>query len=1066
LTFVAALAAAALALGALPSGAAAQTVDPRCFERTGSQHVASSRLEGDNSNILVCEIPESQQCNGGICIFTPAFTARFELIDSRCFDLVDRLFLTGGFVLVDSAMQGAFLVCTTRFSFAGVSVDTDHFFEVVDERCLDQFPGNTIVASHEEGANLVCTAEGPGPFGTTIRVDLVFQPPIVVRRCHDPQHLVQCRDGLFPLDATVFGAIDALEAHAVADVLDQHLLPDADASTVMDYARNEVRARLFARLVEIFRKPDEQRTTREQAIADAYSNAVRHQREAAVEFSIAEYNAWAENPCAYTPPEGFTYTPRADACSGTTLIVLFDRVNSPTVEEFLAYGAAEVRRTLQDPEAAQIMFDTARNLQFLKALGLGVAASIGVVVALKVTLGVGAVAAAIFPWANAASFGVGALAVAGSAFIGAALFVIVAVTAGLVQGLFVFEQAAIPDKLQEALAQAQVEQPSVRELASTEAGVQELYTVFLETTLPDFRSNAAPPDRVATDPRFRITDASGGNVVVDPYIHFKAWDDSHWSARLSGGWFVPETVVNGQTRTTLQLFIEYKGWDGGDWIARRAGDHCIHMRRDSDPEDAGDIVVNDRIEYLDHAGERRIAKITRDTTPPVIQEQISGTLGTPPWYVSDVSLSWNVSDPETPIDARSGCDSSTITSHGTIKRDVILPTITAQALPAPNAAGWNNGDVQVTFTCNDATSGVASCTGSTTVTSEGANQQFSGTATDHAGNRRTTSITVSLDKTAPTITPTPLPAPNAAGWHRTDLIANFECSDALSGIDRLATDSGCGPNLAVFTETARREIVGRATDKAGNTASATLVVKLDKTPPTIVGTASPGPNAAGWNKTDVTVAFECSDALSGIASCGPNAVIAAEGMQQSRTGTAEDVAGNSSQATVGSINIDKTPPVVALTTPPDGITYVLNQVVPAQWSAADALSGLSSTHGTVASGQPVDTATVGEKTFTVRATDVAENVTQVTHRYTVLSAADASARLIEAVKALGLGLENSLVQKLQNAINDLQKGQVAAAREKIQSFINEVKAQRGKQIAPGAADALIAAARLILGAIP
>src|SRR5690348_10458992 len=79
------------------------------------------------------------------------------------------------------------------------------------------------------------------------------------------------------------------------------------------------------------------------------------------------------------------------------------------------------------------------------------------------------------------------------------------------------------------------------------------------------------------------------------------------------------------------------------------------------------------------------------------------------------------------------------------------PTIQATVSPAPNAAGWNNSNVTVSFTCSDALSGVANCPAPVTVTTEGANQTVSGTAVDAAGNTASTSVAVSLDKTPPTL---------------------------------------------------------------------------------------------------------------------------------------------------------------------------------------------------------------------------------------------------------------------------------------------------------------------------
>jgi hypothetical protein len=87
----------------------------------------------------------------------------------------------------------------------------------------------------------------------------------------------------------------------------------------------------------------------------------------------------------------------------------------------------------------------------------------------------------------------------------------------------------------------------------------------------------------------------------------------------------------------------------------------------------------------------------------------------------------------------------------TIKIDKTAPTITASVSPSPNGAGWHNTDVAVTFTCTDATSGIATCSGPITVTTEGANQVIIGTAVDNAGNTVTTSVTLNIDKTAPSL---------------------------------------------------------------------------------------------------------------------------------------------------------------------------------------------------------------------------------------------------------------------------------------------------------------------------
>jgi len=109
---------------------------------------------------------------------------------------------------------------------------------------------------------------------------------------------------------------------------------------------------------------------------------------------------------------------------------------------------------------------------------------------------------------------------------------------------------------------------------------------------------------------------------------------------------------------------------------------------------------------------------------------------------------------------------------------IIVPSIS----PSPNPAGWNNSNPTVTFTCSDTILGIASCTPSVSVTTEGANQKVGGTAVNRAGFRASTSASLSLDKTPPIIGGTSAPPRNPEGWNNSNATASFTCSDSLSGI--------------------------------------------------------------------------------------------------------------------------------------------------------------------------------------------------------------------------------------------------------------------------------------------
>src|SRR5205823_2810920 len=159
--------------------------------------------------------------------------------------------------------------------------------------------------------------------------------------------------------------------------------------------------------------------------------------------------------------------------------------------------------------------------------------------------------------------------------------------------------------------------------------------------------------------------------------------------------------------------------------------------------------------------------------------------------------------------------------------DKMPPVNTANVAPPANAAGWNNSNATVNFNCSDATSGIAACPAPVAANTERSDQIVTGTATDKAGNSKTTSVTVNIDKTAPTITHTINPAPNAAGWNNSDATVTFNCSDPLSGV------ASCTSPVIVTLEGDSQVLTGTALDKAGNTSGTSVTVKLDKTVPSI-----------------------------------------------------------------------------------------------------------------------------------------------------------------------------------------------------------------------------------------
>src|SRR5262249_33562236 len=116
--------------------------------------------------------------------------------------------------------------------------------------------------------------------------------------------------------------------------------------------------------------------------------------------------------------------------------------------------------------------------------------------------------------------------------------------------------------------------------------------------------------------------------------------------------------------------------------------------------------------------------------------------------------------------------------------DKTAPTISAQRDTAANGFGWNNADVESSYSASDALSGLQSpANGLFTFTSEGAGQSHTFSVADLAGNSASASVNgVNIDKTAPTINAQRDTTANLHGWNNSDVQSSYSASDALSGL--------------------------------------------------------------------------------------------------------------------------------------------------------------------------------------------------------------------------------------------------------------------------------------------
>jgi hypothetical protein len=246
--------------------------------------------------------------------------------------------------------------------------------------------------------------------------------------------------------------------------------------------------------------------------------------------------------------------------------------------------------------------------------------------------------------------------------------------------------------------------------------------------------------------------------------------------------------------------------------------------------------------------------INIDTVPPVVTG--ANTDRTPDkngWYTHPVTITFTGSDADSGIASCSkvtfaGPDGGSASATGTcqdvagnvsaagsfaLKYDATPPSVSASPSRAPNANGWYNQPFSVDFSGTDATSGVASCSGTASYAGPDASGQLTGSCTDQAGNTGSTSFPFHYDATPPSVTATPSRKPDANGWYNHPFSVSYSGSDGGSGIDSCtAAQSYSGPGVT------SGQLSGSCVDKAGNSAAATFAFRYDSTPPALTNVAA------------------------------------------------------------------------------------------------------------------------------------------------------------------------------------------------------------------------------------
>ncbi|HYT01204.1 MAG TPA: alkaline phosphatase family protein [Thermoplasmata archaeon] len=300
-----------------------------------------------------------------------------------------------------------------------------------------------------------------------------------------------------------------------------------------------------------------------------------------------------------------------------------------------------------------------------------------------------------------------------------------------------------------------------------------------------------------------------------------------------------------------------------------------------------------------------------DATPPTTEASLAGTVGSNGWYVSNVTVtlastdggsgvangSWRVDGgawqayvgPFMLSEGRHSLEYRATDIAGNVEPiesmnawiDSTPPTSSASLSGTAGNDGWYVSFVTVTLSATDALSGVSNISFRI---DGGAWAPYAGPLTlgdgvhtvdyqarDIAGNVETVhSASVSIDTQPPTTTITLVGSLGANGWYVSNVTASLGATDPMSGVDAISyrIDNGSWQIYAVpiLLGEGRHFVEYYATDLAGNSEAHQIrAVSIDTTPPVTSFELSGTPGNGGWYVSNVSLALNATDAMSGVA---------------------------------------------------------------------------------------------------------------------------------------------------------------------------------------------------------